>query len=63
MEELDGLDMDERKRKRIGLDNKMHAEMSNMGHNNGFRISHVDGTESQTSYLAELTKQASQPEC
>lgn len=63
VEELDGLDMDERKRKRIGLDNKMQAEKCNMGHNNGSGLSHVDCTEPQTSYLAELAMQASQSKC
>lgn len=60
LNELDGLDLEERKRKRIGLnvtmdlDNKFGALKTDSG------LSNTDCTESSSSLLAKLASQASQ---
>ncbi|KAL8105604.1 hypothetical protein AgCh_029416 [Apium graveolens] len=61
-EELDGLDLEERKRKRIGLSDRMDVEGIVNATQSDAGLSKIDCSESSTTFLAKLAKQASHPQ-
>ncbi|KAL1812493.1 hypothetical protein ACET3Z_022558 [Daucus carota] len=59
-EELDGLDLEERKRKRVGLDDRMEVEGGTSKTQIDSELSNGDCSGSPATFLAKLAPQASQ---